>query len=158
MFPEHDAEELESLEKHTMKIKLTTEVEFTPAILHVSAGVRYWQDATVNGKEDEDGTLIPFKVGEFWCPQISLDEGRILNWPQGATAEIHYKVCDCGEYWLEELGGKKAKWKGDYVPDDLLCHGDNGYGDYIILNVNPDGSIKDWEMPELDSEEWELLP
>lgn len=29
--------------------------------LKVEAGVRYWEDATVNGIEDVDGALIPCK-------------------------------------------------------------------------------------------------
>ena len=33
--------------------------------LEVEAEVRYWEDATVNGQEDEAGTLIPFKFGSM---------------------------------------------------------------------------------------------
>lgn len=32
--------------------------------LEVCAQVRYWEDATVNGAEDADGTLIPAPCGE----------------------------------------------------------------------------------------------
>jgi hypothetical protein len=139
-----------------MKLKLKTEVDFDAAILIVKAGVRYWEDAIVNGERDKLGSLIPFRNCDAWIPQISLEEGRILNWPQGTTADIHYKVCDAGEYWLEELGCRKAKWKGDYVPDSLLCHGDTGFGDYIIMKVEADGKIAGWRKPEIDAEQWQL--
>lgn len=139
-----------------MKITITQEIEFEPVILTVSAHVRYWEDATVNGKEDTDGTLIPFRSGDLWIPRIAIKEGRFLNWPQGTTAEIHYKVCDRGEYWIEDLDGTKAKYTGHYVPDELLCHGGEGFGDYIILNVNADGTIKNYCEPELDGEGWEI--
>ena len=128
------------------------------ALLVVEAGVSYWEDATVNGVEDTDGSLIPFGHGSHWCPVIELATGQIRDWPQGTTADIHYKVCDAGEYWLtDDARSKLAKWKGYYVPDNLLCVGDSGYGDYIILKVGTDGKIIRWSKPELDNEEWEVL-
>jgi hypothetical protein len=147
----------ENFNLKNMKITLIQEIEFEPVILFVRAGVRYWEDGIVNGIEDTGGTLIPFRLGDIWTPEIALDEGRILNWPQGTTAKIHYKVCDAGKYWVGNLDGRKAKWKGDYVPDKLLCWGDTGYGDYIIMSVESDGKITGWENPEIDPTHWELL-
>lgn len=138
-----------------MKIKI--EQEFSPVRLIVKAGVRYWEDANVNGEEDAGGTRIPFRDGEYWNPVIMLSAGRIMNWPAGMTANIHYKVCDDGEYWLEDANGVRLKWNGDYVPSRLLCHGDNGYGDYIIFSVHGDGKILKWEMPELDGNDWNMV-
>ena len=81
------------------------------------------------------------------------------DWPQGTVAEIHYKVCDQGEYWLaDSTGVKVAKRKGYYVPDDLLCVGDRGYGDYIIFNVGADGMIAGWTPPKIDPSEWTPVP
>lgn len=126
--------------------------------LIVEAEVRYWEDTEVNGQEDTTGTLIPFRRDAMWCPVIELATGKFLNWPQGTTAAIHYKVCDQGEYWLGDAAGKKAvKWKGSYVPDELLCVGDtgSGYGDYIIMKVSGDGSIVGWEPRSIDPSEWD---
>lgn len=126
------------------------------ALLVVSAGVRYWEDATVNGVEDEQGGLIPFRNSDKWEPVIELATGLIRDWPQGTVADVHYKVCDAGEYWLADADGNKvAKWSGYYVPDKLLCVGANGYGDYIILTVGSDGKIKGWNPPKIDVDEWE---
>ena len=36
--------------------------------IEVSAAVRYWEDATVNGTEDTDGALIPMREGHKWAP------------------------------------------------------------------------------------------
>jgi hypothetical protein len=36
-----------------------------PTHLHVKAGVRYWEDATVNGEEDTDGSFIPFRNEDY---------------------------------------------------------------------------------------------
>jgi len=118
--------------------------------LEVCAQVRYWEDATVNGAEDTDGTLIPARVNESWRPVIRLADGLVMDWPQGTTADIHYKVCDAGEYWLLDDERKRvAKWAGFYVPGDFLCHGDNGYGDYIIFKVSADGLIEKYRAPEV---------
>lgn len=125
------------------------------AYIEVSAEVRYWEDATVNGKEDTDGTLIPLRFGDTWKPVIRLDDGQILDWPVGTEAAVCYKVCDQGEYWLHDKDGNRiAKWKGYYVPDDFLCHGDQGFGDYIIFEVGQDGKIKGWQRPMLEPGEW----
>lgn len=123
--------------------------------IEVAADVRYWEDALLNGKEDTDGK-IPFRVGSCWEPVIELSTGRILDWPEGVEADIHYKVCDAGYYWLLDESKKRiAKWKGDYVPNDFLCVGDNGYGDYIIFKVGGDGLIIGWDEPDIDAEDWE---
>lgn len=116
--------------------------------LEVSAEVRYWEDATVNGVTDEAGTLIPSRKGECWAPIIRLADGAIVDWPQGTFASVHYKVCDQGEYWLLDADKNRIKkWAGDYVPDAFLCHGAKGWGDYIIFNVSADGIIEKWALP-----------
>lgn len=126
------------------------------AYIEVEADVRYWEDATVNGAEDERGELIPFRFGKLWCPVIRLADGWVVGWPEGTEADIHYKVCDQGEYWLAAEHGRIAKWSGCYVPDDFLCHGDNGYGDYIIFKVDATGHIKGWTRPKIDAEDWDV--
>lgn len=116
--------------------------------IEVRAEVRYWEDSVVNGDADESGSLMPFRDGLLWCPVIRLSDGLVIDWPQGTTAEVHYKVCDQGEYWLQNSARQRiAKWGGYYVPNDFLCHGDEGYGDYIIFNVDSEGFIKKWRAP-----------
>ncbi len=125
------------------------------ATLEVRAEPRYWEDTTVCGAEDADGTRIPFREGDLWCPVIDLESGKVIGWPKGVTADIHYKVCDQGEYWLRDASGERvAKWRSHYVPDELLCHGDSGWGDYIIMTIQRDGSIVNWACPEIHPEEW----
>lgn len=126
--------------------------------IEVDAGVRYWEDAIVNGQQDDEAGTIPLKDGDRWRPTIELATGAVLNWPAGTTADVHYKVCDDGEYWLlDESKRRIAKRKSYYVPDDILCVGDNGFGDYIILTIGPDGLIPGWEPPALDASEWGVL-
>lgn len=122
------------------------------------AGVRYWEDAEVNGLVDEDGTLIPGRVGDEWRVKIELATGKVVDWPQGTSADIHYKVCDDGEYWLLDADGNKLARKEGYVPGDFMCHGDNGYGDYIIMVIDADGQIVGYSQPEIVRDEWEWQP
>lgn len=124
--------------------------------IEVSAAVRYWEDADVNGVEDTDGTLIPCRVDPAWCPVIRLADGVVENWPVGTRAYVHYKVCDQGEYWLRDADGNRiARWTGHYVPDAFLCHGDRGYGDYIIMSIDGGGMIARWRTPVIHESEWQ---
>ena len=122
--------------------------------LIVNASVRHWVDATVNGVEDVGGKLIPCRSNNLWLPKIRLCDGQIMSWPEGTSADIYYKICDEGEYFLADFNGKQiAKWNGYYVPDDILCIDDKGYGDYIILKINGEGRIKNWKPPVFNETE-----
>lgn len=133
--------------------------------IEVSAEVRYWEDTKINGQEDSEGDLVPFRRGDLWCPVIRLEDGMVMDWPAGMIADIHYKVCDAGQYWLlDDNRQRVAQWAGYYVPDDFLCPTENGYGDYIIFKVGVDGLIKGWSKPEIewggredDQEGWKRL-
>ena len=88
-----------------MKFDITVIKTFDVKYLAVNAEVRYWEDASVNGVEDQDGTLIPCRHGDSWRPTIEIDTGKIINWPNGTTANIHYKVCAAGSYALLDEHG-----------------------------------------------------
>lgn len=128
----------------------------TARYIEIEADVRYWEDATVNGvQEDDDNPTIHGAEDGCWKVRIDLEDGSIVGWPEGVAASVHYKVCDAGEYWLQnEKGERIAKSKGYYVPDGL-CYGDNGFGDYIIFSIGGDGKIADYERPYFDDERWE---
>lgn len=120
--------------------------------LKIEADVRYWEDARINGEESEDGSNVPFKVGGAFCPVIDLENGLVVDWPQGTVADFHFKVCDCGDYHLlDENKGIIARILNNYVPSGV-CHGDNGYGDYIIFSVDEGGKILKYrnEIDELE--------
>jgi hypothetical protein len=126
--------------------------------LKVEAQVRYWEDATINGENDEDGDNVPFKSGDIWAPIVDIENGVIVDWPIGVVANIHFKVCDAGEcFLLDEDKNKIAKYNNYYVPDEFLCHGDDGYGDYIILDICESGKIKNYRKPSIDEELWDEI-
>jgi len=113
--------------------------------VNVYAHVRYWEDGEVNGVEDVDGMLIPCREGDCWCPKIDIHSGQILNWEQGKVASIHYKVCDGGTYkFVDDEGNNIFTLEHTYVPK-LLSTGGDGYGDYIIMEIDSNGYIQHWK-------------
>jgi hypothetical protein len=126
-----------------MKKTIKVEKEVNIKYLHVSAGARYWEDAEVNGVEDETGELIPCRNGDYWEPIIDVDTGIIINWTQGVKAKIHYKCCDDGTYTLMDADNNPVIAKEGYVPD-CLCPEEAGYGDYIIMDIDEQGRIVGW--------------
>jgi len=129
-----------------MKIELTVKQDFEVKTLLIDAGVRYWEDASVNGVADETGDLISCRVGDRWKPIIDIETGIIINWEKGKEANIHYKICGDGEYWLrDENDIPLVKAKGYYVPE-FLSIDDSGFGDYIIMKVDKEGLINNWKF------------
>ena len=137
-----------------MKITIKVKKEFEVKYLKAKCGVRYWEDATVNGEEDKDGVLIPCRDGDYWCPIIDIETGLITNWLKGHEASIHYKVCDDGEYSLLDSDMGEIITIADYVPK-MLCPKRGGYGDYVIMDVDRDGKIIDWKANLTEFEEFE---
>ena len=128
-----------------------------PTHLSIKVKPRYWEDATVNGVEDEEGFLIPLRLFDIWRIVIDIKTGRINDWPYGKKASIHYKVCDDGEYWLTNADLEPIfKLNDSYVPD-FLSIGDNGCGDYIILEIDEEGNIDGWRTPDVTMDEWERV-
>lgn len=135
--PEHDAAQSENLPED---------------YLEIDAVVRYPEDAMVDGEQDSNPYRMPFLVKEkndwHWKPKISMSDGKILNWPEGTKAYAFYKVCDeCSIKYMRMGGNYLDSWqKDDYVPDFLCLDIDSDPdGDYIALDIEKDGSIKNWD-------------
>lgn len=137
-----------------MKVKVLREVEVDARTIQVSAHIRYWEDGVVNGEDDidiegcEDAKpkmpLAQKISGEwFWMPEIEIETGRILNWPEGTTASIHYKVCDEFGCTVYDVDNEVVKDYEGYV-ESFMCPKQAGYGDYIIMDIDSDGFIDGW--------------
>lgn len=133
-----------------LTVKVKRESRLPVKFLRATCGVRYWEDATVNGETDEDGSLIPCRKGENWQPLIDLAEGRIVDWPQGTTASIHYKVCDDGFYELLDNDGKVVISRDGYVVRMMRPEGSGD--DYVVMKVDADGIIANWKIDLSDFE------
>ena len=135
-----------------MKVKVKQEVVFDATTILVNTYVRYWDNGRINGeRDDEKCPTMPCVAkgdkGYHWLPIIDIETGQIRNWREGTTAEIHYKVCDEFECRIiEEKGGERClikEYEG-YVPR-FMCPKEEGYGDYIIMDINENGYIQNWD-------------
>lgn len=145
-----------------MKIEIKKVVELEAKYLKVDAGVRYWEDTSVNGVDDtdcdetEDSPTIP--CAEFigdqnsalsgkdwrWRPIIDIETGQIINWEEGTVAHVHYKVCDDFSCEILDKESNPICSYDGYVPD-IMCPSDDGFGDYIIMSINEEGFIDGWK-------------
>lgn len=139
-----------------MKITIKKSIDYDIRFLKVDAGVRYWEDTEVNGVSDsENPPTIPcaefvgdknhILIGQNyrWRPLIDIENGQIVNWKEGTTANVHYKVCDDFSCELLDAGNNSIISYNDYVPS-VMCPADEGFGDYIIMNIDENGFIQDW--------------
>lgn len=125
-------------------------------VLHLKAYVRYWNDCDIIGVDkivDEEDILsgtkpsVPCAVSEergwAWEPIIDVENGLITNWEKGVELVTNFKVCDeCAFTYFEDMENKLSY--DNYVPDFLSING-KGYGDYIMITVDSDGYIKNWD-------------
>lgn len=109
--------------------------------LKASMGVRYWEDATLNGQPRFEEDDFPLRKFDTWNITIDLHTGHILNWPLGTDASVHFKVCDDGVYSLLDENMNEVVTKEGYVPSMI-----GEYGDYVVLDIDQNGYIKNFEV------------
>jgi len=97
---------------------------------------------------------IPFRFGDRWEVIIDLDSGSVMNWHYPSRVHVSVKVVDSGTYWIYDQDLQLIKRLGEtcspkYVPNRLLPPED-GYGDYLDLDIDEEGKILNWyETPSL---------
>ena len=122
----------------------------TPVYLNAKLSLRYWEDCKVNGSEPEFATDVPMLNGNLlWDILININEGRIEDWPS-VELRTHFKVCDAGSYYLiDEEANVIAEFENEYVPKCLYPNA-NGWGDYVILDIDKDGFINGWNPKHVE--------
>jgi hypothetical protein len=156
-----------------MKINMTMLVEKDIKYLKAIMGVRYWVDcaySTDNGEtwnndfedtnEESERIMkltpcvvrkdIGYRESDYLELIIDLENGKVLNWPEGFCLSTNYKVCDDGDYSfldadMNEVINITKEYKQYYVPDFLALE-DEGYGDYVYINILGDGSIENFSL------------
>jgi len=120
-----------------MKFTMPCTKEIDIKYLKVILPIRY--------EEEDIPNDFPLRIGDTWTAEINMDTGIIKNWPIGKHGKIDYmKVCDEGTYILiDEHGGIVKEIRRDYVPNKLLPPND-GYGDYVTLDIDVNGKILNW--------------
>lgn len=142
-----------------MEIEITIPRKYNAAYLSCNLGPRFWEDAEVNGEwDDADNPKMPCAAWDSyeralrWQILIDIETGCIMHWPQGTTARVHYKVCDDGTYILLGQNAEELLQVDGYV---LKCMYPNaeGWGDYVIMNIDETGHIDGWKFGKEDVEE-----
>lgn len=86
---------------------------------------------------------------------VNLKEGKVLNWTEGyGYLRMWSKVRDSGTYTLLDTEKNPICQINGYVPNKLIPPFEKGYGDYIELAINADGTINDWS-PNPDFSDFE---
>ena len=148
-----------------MNITLYRPVEMNIKYLVATMGIPYYLDceySTDNGKtwidnydgsEENTETVKSLLPGTFtrnnelyWQIVIDIDNGKVLDWPKDLCIRTGFKICDEGEYVFTDENDKEIvnitkEYDQCYVPDFLSLE-DNGYGDYVYININGNGSIE----------------
>jgi hypothetical protein len=101
--------------------------------------------STINGKKYPTTDEIPcMNNGDMWCPLIDVENGIIINWEKGTTANINievdydYRVFECLDENKNILHILEER-----VPDSLSPEKE-GYGEYIHMTINNEGVINKW--------------
>lgn len=131
--------------------------------------IMFWNDAKINGVKDVNfhvskgvgsplmpcATQVLKKPTNYvcsnhwrWRPEINIENGQITNWQIGTTADVHYKVCDGFACSLIGKANKVIQKFEGYVPS-FMCPSDNGFGDYIIMSIDKDGFIINWNANQV---------
>ena len=147
---------MESTNEQALERKLHQETRY----LHIS----------IPYGEDEGNELITFDDGlatELQCEtdfvppmfnnenrtlevMVDLAEHKVLGWSE-EKGYIHMwgKIIDYGTYTLFDASMKPLYQIRGYVPSALIPPYERGFGDYLELTINPDGSLPNWK-DELD--------
>lgn len=111
--------------------------------------IPFWNDDdhpfTIAGKDVEE--TLPFVTGyvdgsEEIIWNIDIETGEVLEW-NGNAVSVFDKLRDNGTYELV-IDDEVIRTLEDYVPD-FCCIGENGYNDYIRLDVDAGGHILGWD-------------
>lgn len=147
-----------------IKCKAITEIDVSRVKCYLFA--RYWEDSdvSINDNEfvevEEDGSNLPQSMLLDYSPEITSykgfegdkcfymdinpETGHIDNWEEGYALNIHWKVVDQGIYeYINDKNEVILKLDCEYCPDYLAIE-DSGYGDYIIMKVDKNGNILNW--------------
>ena len=115
--------------------------DYVKSQLPCMKNVKFIKRSLLSGKEREEER-------QDWCPVIDVNEGKILDWTPGFCLNTHFKVCDQGVYVYSNQDESQQVVStdcGEYYVPNWLDDINDGYGDYMYISVNGDGTIKNWD-------------
>ena len=147
-------------DKQDLAKKLNREARF----LHISipydkddeCGLISFDDGVMTELECEDGFVPPMLNADSLRLEVTVDlrDRKVLDWGNNKNyIRMWAKVCDSGTYTLLDAEWNPL-WQIDgYVPNKLIPPYEKGWGDYVELAIESDGSLPQWKE-ELDFSEF----
>jgi hypothetical protein len=77
-----------------------------------------------------------------------VENGVVKPWDSG-NVHIGFKIVDGGNYILMGNGREIFRKDFEYVPDFLQIE-ENGYGDYIEIDIEKNGKVKGWNRERIN--------
>ena len=136
----------------TLKEKLENEARYLRISIPYDKRDRYtmvsFDDGIMSELESEESFVPPMydietKILEFW---VDLKERKMKDWGESkGYLNVWAKVRDEGTYTLYDTD-KKPLWQiRGYIPNALIPPYDMGFGDYLELTIEADGTLPEWK-------------
>ena len=103
-------------------------------------------------EKDNEFCIKYYSNADLLSIRIDIEKGIAVNWADQELNDvfsIYAKVRDEGTYRLYDYQCNEIVSYQGYVPDILSCV-DEGYGDYLSMNISPDGRIDNWDSSKLN--------
>ena len=136
----------------TLKEKLENEARFLRISIPYDKRDKYtmvsFDDGVVSELECDESFSPPMhnedtKLLEYW---VDLKEQKMKDWDKNnGYMRIWAKVCDEGTYTLYDKDMKMLWQIQGYVPNALIPPYEKGFGDYLELVIEADGTLPRWK-------------
>ena len=137
---------------NTLKEKLENEVRFLRISIPYDKRNNYelisFDDGLMSELECDESFVPPMydektKLLEFW---VDLRERKVKGWDESnGYLRIWAKVRDEGTYTLYDTDMKPLWQIQGYVPNALIPPYDMGFGDYLELTIETNGTLPEWQ-------------
>lgn len=136
----------------TLKEKLENEARFLRISIPYDKRDKYtmvtFDDGVMSELECDESFVPPMyeentKLLEFW---VDLNERKVKDWDKSnGYLRIWAKVRDEGAYTLYDTDMKPLWQIHGYVPNALIPPYEKGFGDYLELAIEGDGTLPQWK-------------
>lgn len=133
-----------------MKVEIKTTKTYNVKYITFNIPI-YYGDLNWSEKDNEFCDKY-YSNADLLSIRIDIENGLVIGWADQELNDvfsIYTKVRDEGTYRLyDDQGNEIVSYQG-YVPDILSCV-DKGYGDYLSMDISPDGRIDKWNSSKLN--------
>lgn len=77
--------------------------------------------------------------------KVDLFERKVIDWDYNDYLRMWAKVCDSGTYTLLDADMNPLWQINGYVPNAMIPPYGDGFGDYLELAIEHDGSLPHWQ-------------